>query len=330
MSSLHEKMHDQDLKCTRSLRAGRVSALASPTILLAGHKSEVLTMRFSPDGMCCASGSADRCILLWKVFSPTCDNYMLLRGHRGAVLEVHWMQDGHNLISCSSDHSIRAWDAEAGTPVKLMKEHEAFVNSCSPLQTGPPLIVSGADDGLIKVWDLRVKRSTQTLHDKYPVTAVSFSREGAAIYTGSIDNTIKIYDIRQCLDPLTLSGHNDTITGLRISPDGTHLLSNAMDNTARIWDVRSMVVQKHCTKILTGHMHSFTKNLLKCDWSPDASRVSAGSEDRIVYVWDVASRQVIYKLTGHTGSVNEVVFHPSEKILGSCSSDKLIYIGDLS
>lgn len=28
-----------------------------------------------------------------------------------------------------------------------------------------------------------------------------------------------------------MSGHTDTVTGLRLSPDGSFILSNAMDNT---------------------------------------------------------------------------------------------------
>lgn len=30
----------------------------------------------------------------------------------------------------------------------------------------------------------------------------------------------------------------------------------------------------------------------------------------MVYIWDVHSAQLQYKLPGHHGSVNEVVFHP--------------------
>lgn len=58
----------------------------------------------------------------------------------------------------------------------------------------------------------------------------------------------------------------------------------------------------------------FFKNLLRCSWSPDGRKVAAGSGDRFVYIWDTASRQVLYKLPGHAGSVNEVDFHPYEPI----------------
>ena len=38
----------------------------------------------------------------------------------------------------------------------------------------------------------------------------------------------------------------------------------------------------------------------------------------------------MYKLPGHSGSVNECVFHPKEPIIGSASSDKTVYLGELA
>ena len=59
-------------------------------------------------------------------------------------------------------------------------------------------------------------------------------------------------------------------------------------------------------------------------------QVTAGSADRMVYIWDATSRRMLYKLPGHTGSVNEAVFHPTEPIIGSAGSDKQIYLGELA
>ena len=82
-------------------------------------------------------------------------------------------------------------------------------------------------------------------------------------------------------------------------------------------------------KIIAGHQHNFEKNLLGCAWSTDGSKVSAGSADRFVYVWDTTSRRILYKLPGHNGSVNDVAFHPKEPIIASGSSDKTIYLGEI-
>ena len=39
--------------------------------------------------------------------------------------------------------------------------------------------------------------------------------------------------------------------------------------------------------------------------------MSAGSSCHNVFVWDVPSRRLLYKLPGHLGTVNEVAFHPT-------------------
>ena len=75
------------------------------------------------------------------------------------------------------------------------------------------------------------------------------------------------------------------------------------------------------------HAHpGMDKLLLKCGWSPDGKMVGVGSEDRMVYVYDVATRSVKYRLPGHNGAVTEVAFHPTEPIIGSCSTDKAVYV----
>lgn len=48
-----------------------------------------------------------------------------------------------------------------------------------------------------------------------------------------------------------------------------------------------------------------------------------------MYIWDVTTRRITYKLPGHNGSVNDVDFHPNEPIIASGSSDKQIYLGEI-
>merc|ERR1711879_342979 len=124
-----------------------------------------------------------------------------------------------------------------------------------------------------------------------------------------------------------------------------NVLTNAMENTLRVWDIRPFAPEERCVKIITGHQfalksprerarltnrlqHNFEKNLLHCKWSPDGAMVAAGSADRFVYVWDTATRRILYKLPGHLGSVNDVDFHLIEPIVLSASSDKSIYLGE--
>ena len=53
-------------------------------------------------------------------------------------------------------------------------------------------MVTGSDDGSAKLYDLRKKTSLATFDCMYQVTAVAFSDDALTVYTGGIDNDIKV------------------------------------------------------------------------------------------------------------------------------------------
>ncbi|RZF34653.1 hypothetical protein LSTR_LSTR012735 [Laodelphax striatellus] len=306
----------------------RTSSLIAPIMALEGHQGDIFAVKFHPEGQYLASTGFDRQILIWNAFGE-CENISMMTGHTGAILELHFSTDGGTIFTCSTDTTLALWDLATGMRIKKLKGHSNFVNSCHPARRGPQMLVSGSDDGTAKVWDTRKKGHATSLNNTYQVTAVTFNDTAEQVISGGIDNDVKVWDLRKNAVIQKMRGHTDTVTGLSLSPDGSYLLSNAMDNSLRIWDVRPYAPQERCVKILSGHQHNFEKNLLRCCWSSDGARVSAGSADRFVYIWDTTSRRITYKLPGHNGSVNDVHFHPSQPIIMSGSSDKVIYLGEL-
>ncbi|XP_011340428.1 U5 small nuclear ribonucleoprotein 40 kDa protein isoform X2 [Ooceraea biroi] len=281
----------------------RTSSLMSMIMLLEGHQGDIFSLEFHPEGQYLASTGFDRQIFLWNVYGE-CENIGAMTGHSGAVMELHFSPDGNHLYTASTDMTLGA-------------------------RRGPTLLCSGSDDSTIRIWDPRKRGQCYTLNNTYQVTAVTFNDTAEQVITGGIDNDVKVWDLRKNAVLYKLKGHTDTITGLSLSPDGSYILSNAMDNTLKIWDVRPFAPYERCVKILSGHQHNFEKNLLRCAWSPDGSKVSAGSSDRFHYIWDTTSRRILYKLPGHNGSVNDIDFHPKEPIVCSGSSDKQIYLGEI-
>lgn len=250
-------------------------------------------------------------------------------GHTGAIMELHFTPDGSNIFTASTDNTLGLWDIVTSERIKKYKGHSTFVNSVHGARRGPQLMVSGSDDCTVRIWDTRKKQCTTTMNAGYQVTSVTFNDTAEQIFSGGIDNDIKVWDARKNEVAYTLKGHTDTITGLAVSNDGSYLLSNSMDNSLRIWDIRAYAPAERCVKIFNGHQHNFEKNLLRCAWSPDGSKVAAGSADRFVYIWDTTSRRIVYKLPGHNGSVNDVKFHPNEPIIVSGASDKQLYLGEI-
>ena len=48
------------------------------------------------------------------------------------------------------------------------------------------------------------------------------------------------------------------------------------------------------------------------------------------YVWDSKTAALEYALPGHSGSVNDVCFHPTEPVIASASSDGSLFVGELA
>ena len=340
------------------LNAYEPSMLSSPTIQLSGHVGAVYGITFDPTGDLLASCSYDKQIFLWNI-REECKNYNVLQGHKSGVIQVSWKSDKTRIVSCSADMSVSTWDANKGMRLSKLLEHNGIVNSVSEAKNTGNVIASGSDDNNVIIWDTRTKTSSHVIPHKYQVTSVCISDDGAMVYSGGIDNIIRQWDIRQLgssssatTPSLELFGCMDTVTGLDLNSENTMLLSNSMDRSLKIWDVRpfsistavasaaagapeldidDMSVSPRLTKTFLGVHHGAEKLLLRCNWSANDRMVTGGSADRLTHIFDAESStgEEKYVLPGHKASVNQCLFHPTQKLIASCSSDKSIIIGEL-
>ncbi|OKL58624.1 hypothetical protein UA08_06221 [Talaromyces atroroseus] len=305
------------------------SGLAAPIMELTGHSGEIFATRFDPTAQNIASGSMDRTIMLWRTYEQ-CENYGVLTGHKGAVLDLQWSRDSQFIFSASADMTIASWDVETGQRIRRHVGHEEVINCLDISRRGQELLVSGSDDGYIGIWDPRHKAALDFLETDFPITAVALSDAGNEIFTGGIDNDIKVWDIRKKAVIYSLFGHNDTVTSLQISPDSQTLLSNSHDSTVRTWDIRPFAPADRSIRTFDGAPVGLEKNLIRASWDPKGEKIAAGSGDRSVVVWDVKTGKLLYKLPGHKGTVNDVRFSPNdEPIVVSGSSDRNIMLGEL-
>ncbi|KAJ8105228.1 hypothetical protein OPT61_g10305 [Boeremia exigua] len=308
------------------IQAGPRGALQSPVMQLAGHAGDVFAARFDPTGHGLASGSMDRSIR----HSGTCDNYGILTGHKQAVLDLHWSRDANVLFSASADTHLASWDVETGARIRRHPGHEEVVNCMDVSKRGEEMLVSGSDDGHIGIWDTRTKDAVTFIPTEFPITAICLAEAGNELFTGGIDNDIKVWDLRKQAVTYTLLGHADTVTSLQLSPDNQTLLSNAHDSTVRTWDVRPFAPADRRLLTFDGAPTGPERNLLKASWDPAGEKIAAGSGDQSVAIWDARTGKLLNKLPGHRGAVNDVRFHPlGEPLLLSASSDRTLMLGEL-
>jgi ribosome assembly protein RRB1 len=99
--------------------------------------------------------------------------------HTSSIEDLQWSpSEGTVFASCSADRSIRIWDVrvkgrKSAMAVEGAHENDVNVISWNKLASASYLLVSGGDEGGIKVWDLRGWNKSVTLAE-YPIPNSDF------------------------------------------------------------------------------------------------------------------------------------------------------------
>ncbi|CCI03622.1 hypothetical protein MICAC_4770001 [Microcystis aeruginosa PCC 9443] len=67
------------------------------------------------------------------------------------------------------------------------------------------------------------------------VWSVNFSPDGKTLVSGSVDKTIKLWNVETGKEIRTLKGHDGYVWSVNFSPDGKTLVSGSGDKTIKLW-----------------------------------------------------------------------------------------------
>src|SRR5437868_3125926 len=67
--------------------------------------------------------------------------------------------------------------------------------------------------------------------------APAFSPDSKLLATGGAENTVKLWDIINRKEIVTLSGHATSVSAVAFSPDGKLLATASSDQTVKLWDI---------------------------------------------------------------------------------------------
>ncbi|KIC74085.1 F-box/WD repeat-containing protein 7 [Neochlamydia sp. EPS4] len=135
------------------------------------------------------------------------------------------------------------------------------------------------------------------------------------LYSGSIDSTITIWNIRNQEQQTILKGHQSSVNCLKV--EYGRIFSGSSDKTIRLWNIQTKKSQG------TFHGHESFIGCLKVN----QGTLYSGSSDDTIRLWDIETQQQLSVLKGHTGSVECLKL--INGLLFSGSEDKTIRCWDI-
>ncbi|HUG71097.1 MAG TPA: hypothetical protein VMM76_25330 [Pirellulaceae bacterium] len=167
--------------------------LESPA--LTAHNGWVQAIAFSGDGQRLYSADSWGKLCAWDFNKGEPQlAWSVDQAHEGWLRDLDVNADGSRLVSCGRDRVVRIWSAVDGARLLELSGHDTDVYSAR-FHPQQPLIVSGDDRGLVKLWDAtegrllrefdaRVLYLEHRLQDVGGVRTLAFDRAGDKLAAG--------------------------------------------------------------------------------------------------------------------------------------------------
>lgn len=225
-----------------------------------GHREGVITVDFLDKVI--VSGSADKTIKVWHVDTRTC---YTLRGHSDWVTCVKIHAKSRTLFSTSDDSTIRLWDLETNKCITTYGGvenggHTAQVQCVIPFTYTDDLVTDASinnensnsnsnsnttarnsESAIVDTDNEDENDGTEENEDNNDTELDKFVKVRknlpTHLLTASLDNTIKLWDVKTGKCIRTQFGHIEGVWS--IAADTFRIVSGAHDKSIKIWDLQN-------------------------------------------------------------------------------------------
>ncbi|KAI3450698.1 hypothetical protein Pfo_007363 [Paulownia fortunei] len=212
--------------------------------------TQIFSIDIQPGGLRFATGGGDHKVRIWNMKSvgrelqaddSASKLLATLRDHFGSVNCVRWAKHGRYIASGSDDQVILVHERKPGS-------------GTTEFGSGEPPDVEN--------WKVAITLRGHTAD----VVDLNWSPDDSTLASGSLDNTIHVWDMSNGICTAVLRGHSSLVKGVAWDPIGSFIASQSDDKTVIIWRTNDWSLAHrtdgHWAKSLGS---TFFRRL---DWSP--------------------------------------------------------------
>ncbi|KAM9448130.1 WD repeat, SAM and U-box domain-containing protein 1-like isoform 1-T2 [Salvelinus alpinus] len=299
---------------------------------LQDHRDEVYWCAFSPTLLATCSG--DKTIRVYNTNDFSELPFSPLSGHRYGVHCCSFSVCGTYLFTCSTDALTIIWSMATGE-VTTKFEHPGGspVRVCS-LSPDSSLLLSGASDGTLALWDLHTKKLRKSKAvTEATVMACCFAPCGQMFVTGCTSGDIKVWDLDTKQLYAERDAHDMGVTCCHFAPQFDidfssvefRLASCGQDSQLKVW-----IVSQHgaaaCEMKLLHTLTGQSAPVLSCAFSSDGELLVSGSVDKTVTVYNASDGVLLHTLKRHESFVTACAFSPTLPWMATGSMDKKVNV----
>ncbi|WVZ60187.1 hypothetical protein U9M48_010240 [Paspalum notatum var. saurae] len=230
--------------------------------------------------------------------------------------------EGSYLIGGASNGSIFLWEVSSGELLHTWRAHYRAVR-CLALYDY--LLVSGSEDGSIKVWDLITVLDEQSRLEAQTPYLYSFSQHalpvtdiacflGAIAVSSSEDRTCKIWSLSEGRMLRSIS-FPTSIDCVALDPRSHIFYAGGRDGKIYVTAMGVDFSSHDCDESsILGALDDHSKAVTSLASSTDGLLLVSGSEDGNVRVWDTRSQQVTRKFKHSQGPVTNVLIVAPKRV----------------
>ncbi|TXT13148.1 hypothetical protein VHUM_01549 [Vanrija humicola] len=214
------------------------------------------------------------------------------RGYYGGMDHFGFSADGTEIVAGASAGRIMVYDINADTRTLAVQGHRDDVNAvCFADESSTNILISGSDDGYVKVWDRR-SLSSHTPSGVLAgategITYTAPKGDGRYIAVNSKDQAARLYDLRKMRSWSEFENEPDAVERW-----GCH----RYDYRSMKYPRPKLLAHPRDCSVMTFRGHSVLRTLIRCHFSPVESTgqqyIYSGSADGLIHIWSLDGRVV--------------------------------------